>query len=264
MQRSILANVPLFLLLLALSFLTFSFDRLGIFGPAKNAVGFVAVPVQSAIFNFSQKMKLEFATFLQVRQIAQDYQKLQEDYAKLLAEHARLSAVQQENKILRSQFEVQPDLAPKLLPAQVIGLSKNLLIDQGSQAGVKTGQVVTLKNTLIGQVIAESANFATVQLPTSPQSSITAYVESPGGSKGVVTGSFGSTMVVEKILPEEHLEVGQLVFTAGEEERGNIPKGLILGKISKVEKKEAAVFQSAEIEPLFKFDQLRLVFVDAT
>ena len=55
--------------------------------------------------------------------------------------------------------------------------------------------------------------------------------------------------------------MGDLVYTEGIEEY--LPRGLILGKITKVLMRENEVFKSAKIQPNFDIRDLELVFVIA-
>ena len=263
MHRANLTNLFVFLLLLSFSVLILGADSAGILNPARRTVSLVSVPIQGWIYNFSTTIKGEFLFFFQVRSIGRDYENLKIDYAKILAQTTKLKAVQEENNILRAQFESKPEGASKLLPARVIGFPKNLILDQGSNTQVKVGDIAVLENSFIGEVASVGPNSSILRIPTDPGSSISVYVDSPRGPKGAVVGNFGSTMVLEKILPEEKIEEGDLVLTAGEEKRGNIPKGLILGKISKISKDPSAVFQSAEVKPIWPYGDLRLVFLSS-
>jgi len=264
MHRTNIANLFIFLLLISFSVLILSFDKLGFWEPAKRVVAIGSIPAQGALYSFSSGAKEEFLFLFQVRKIGQQYDDLKKEYAKLLAQNMKLKAVQEENKILRSQYESNPPISFKLLPARVIGFPKNLILDQGSLAGVKVGDIVVLENSFIGEITSVGSNYSLVRIPTDSTSSISVYVDSPSGPKGVVKGDFGQVMILDKILPEEKLEEGKLVMTAGEEEAGNIPKGLILGKISKIKKDQAAVFQTAQVEPIWPYDQLTTVFVSST
>ena len=261
MHRTNIANIFAFLFLFSFSVLILAVDKIGVFMPLKRTCAYLTIPVQGGIYSFTNGAKQEFLFLFQIQKIGRQYDDLKKDYARVLSQNLKLKAVQEENKILRAQFESQPETAAKLLPAKVVGLPKNLILDKGSSSGVAVGDIAVLENSFLGEVITVGSNYSNVRIPTDSASSITVYVDTPRGPKGLVKGSFDQGMILDKILPEEKLEVGQLVLTAGEEEAGNIPKGLILGKISKIKKDEAAVFQTAEIEPIWPYDQLATVFV---
>ena len=71
-------------------------------------------------------------------------------------------------------------------------------------------------------------------------------------------GRFGHRIVLEKLVQGKKLTKCDIVFYSGE---ADMPKGLVLGKISKVEKNPSAIFQKAEVEPIISYGRLEIVFI---
>jgi len=80
-----------------------------------------------------------------------------------------------------------------------------------------------------------------------------------GVAKGVLVGQFGTESLLDKILHEETIKAGDLVYSEGTE--GNLPRGLILGKVVEVKGEENEVFKQAKVVPVFDIRDLELVFV---
>ncbi len=251
------------LLLIAAVFLLS--DLVGLAKPMRQAVNFIALPLERLTYQGGRAIAQEVSIFWELRSVLGKYYALEKEHRETVAHLNNLSQVAKENEILKAQFARSPVETQKLLPAQVMGVSRYLILNKGQQDGVKGGQVVVLENSLIGKVVEVTATSARVLLPTDPNSEITAEVA--GGSyrpRGLVVGDFGVGMHLEKILPDEMVEVGDLVLTSGELTEGSnegYPKDLVIGKISKVQRSDSDLFQRAEVEPIFSYRDLDLVFV---
>lgn len=256
-------QLAFYLLILALFF--FLLSRVGLTKPLQAAFDFATVPVQQVVYTSFNRLGKEAAFFWELRTVLGKYYALEKQYGTALTNSAKLTQLAKENEILTRQFAQSSNNSLKLLPAKVIGVSRYLLIAKGANDGVKLGQVVVLENSLIGRVISVSATSARVLLPTDPDSKITAFVQrAERGPRGVVVGAFGSAMNLDKILPEEKIEVGDLLLTTGEVEGdfGHLyPRNLLIGKIAKVNKSDSDLFQTAEVTPVFNYHDLDLVFV---
>ena len=64
---------------------------------------------------------------------------------------------------------------------------------------------------------------------------------------------------MDKILHEEKIAVGDLVYSEGTE--GFLPRGLILGKVTEVLERATQVFKQAKVKSVFDIRDLELVFV---
>ncbi|HET7713359.1 MAG TPA: rod shape-determining protein MreC, partial [Patescibacteria group bacterium] len=134
--------------------------------------------------------------------------------------------------------------------------AKELIIGEGSEGGVKVGQAVIVGKVILGKITGVQADRSTLRLLTDPSSKVVAVTSS--GARGLLVGQFQSFAKLTKVLQEERLDVGELVFTAGED---GWPKGLVIGEVVKVIKKDNELFQEAEIKPQLNYDKLTTVFV---
>lgn len=195
------------------------------------------------------------------RYAAQENKALKEQTGKLLAENAKLRKSLSETQALLSQQKHLDPQSFNLIPARPIGLSRFLRIDQGSSAGIKSGQAVVFENNFLGKIKEVSPKSANVELITDPNSKISAFsLNQDGKAKGVLIGQFGTELLLDKILHEEKLAIGDMVYSEGLE--GYLARGLILGKIAQVFDRENQVFKQAKVEPVFDISDLDLVFVN--
>jgi len=182
---------------------------------------------------------------------------LEQRVRELTVEAEKVKRLEDENVSLRSQVGVPVSKNKRMVMGSVVGNSQNLLIDKGLRDGIKTGMPVIYQDVLIGKLVKVLENSSSVLVLTDPLSRVTATT-SKTKAKGIVAGQFGVETILEKVVSEDVLNVGDVILTSGED---GILKGLIIGKISEVQKLDAGVFQSAKISLVLDFQKLNQVFV---
>lgn len=243
--------LPVFVLLFVISLILFF---LSIAGLLNGLTGFIeqgSVPLQRLVFGFVRN-----------RQDPSEASNLRLENAKLTEELAKKESVENEIGALRDQFRTTNPPTSNLLPAKVVGLtSDKITIDKGQEDGVEKGDVIVLKDNLIGRIIRVSKRVSTAELITSPNFSLTAKGKN-SESLGVIKGSENGILLNNVVLSEKLLK-GDLVMTKGNiDERGlGIPPDLIIGKVISVNKKASSLFQTAEVKSLFDFSTLETVFI---
>lgn len=195
-----------------------------------------------------------------MRLSSQENKALKEQIGKLLSENARLRKDLAETRALISQAAHLDPSTYNLIPARPVGAGRYLKIDKGTDSGIKTGEAVVFNDNYIGKVIQVSEKAANIQLLSDPDSKVAAFSQGlEGKAKGVLIGQFGSEILMDKILHEEIINVGDLVYSEGTE--GFLPRGLILGRVTEVLEQQTQVFKQAKIKPVFDIRDLELVFV---
>lgn len=250
MKRNLISLFFLALVILAL-------ERVGLL----RGLTSVGQPLQLAFYATTQNLKESFSTIFEIGSLREKNSQLSETTAFLEAENGRLKKLEEENKLLRDQLGIKQPEGVTLTQASVLGYSLAtsrgfINLDKGEKAGIKVGDLALLAEIVLGKVSSVGPNSAQIQLLSDPESKILGETEAK--AKGVVVGDFGSRMKLTKVLLDDDLQPGELVFTSGEE---GMPKGLVVGKISKVKRLEAELFQEAEIEPLVDLNKLEIVFL---
>ena len=148
-------------------------------------------------------------------------------------------------------------------PAKVIGKDpspflKYILIDQGSDAGVRSGMPVVTNKGLVGRIDAVTASAARVKLITDSTSMINAVVVDVD-AECVVQGSITGDITIEMVSQDVNLEPGQIIQTSGL--GGEFPADFIVGQVLNVNQINNEIFQSASILPAEDFNSLQAVLV---
>ena len=149
------------------------------------------------------------------------------------------------------------------IPAKVIGKDpspflKYLLIDQGSDQGIRSGMPVVTNNGLVGRIEAVTASAARVKLITDSTSMINAVVTEID-AECMVQGSITGDITIEMVSQDVKLEPGQIVQTSGL--GGDFPSDFIIGQVLNVNQINNEIFQSASILPAENFSSLQAVLV---
>jgi len=179
------------------------------------------------------------------------------------AEQSRFKEEVEANKRLRwlLQFEEQSPL-PKL-PAQVIGCDASswfraITIDRGTSDGVREGMVVMAVEGLVGHVQHASPHSSQVMLIVDHNSAVSAMVRRTR-SRGIVVGKKLNRCQLKYLERAEEVHAGDEVITSGLD--GRYPKGLMIGIVTEVTKKEQGLFQQADVKPLAELNKLEEVFI---
>lgn len=239
----------------------------GVFKPVRGAAQFVSNPIQLGLYKISLGTADFTSFFFNLRTIREENLKLQEERADLLSKASELSELKNENRVLRDQLGVDtPVKNKKLLSAKIIGIpydneNSEVLIDLGSSDGLKLGDQVIYQNFLVGSVIDIFEHRSTVVMVTSPKLSVAVVDQSQNGrAKGIVTGNFGTSLFMDRILPDEDIRVGDIIVSSGQD--SVFAPGLLIGTVIEVSEVKSEPLKRAKLETLINLNKLETVFVD--
>lgn len=151
----------------------------------------------------------------------------------------------------------------KYVAASVIGVDPSafvsyVIIDHGSDDGIKYGMPVVTQQGLVGKVDAVTATAARVQLITDSGSAVNVTTQNSKAS-GQVTGSVTGDLTLDKVSTSDTLTEGDLAITSGL--GGMYPSNIVVGQVMAPTKGENDLFQTATIQPVVDFANLQAVLV---
>jgi rod shape-determining protein MreC len=211
-------------------------------------------------------------------QIAQNIVNAPADVAQLRAENAELEAeiARLQTEVISLQQQVnEVDVLSALLDfaraqpanqvqaAAVIGRDPSpflqyILINRGSNDGLRRGMPVVSTQGLVGRIVAVTSDAARVQLITDPASTVNVQIGA-GKVSGVLAGSITADLNVELIPQDATVAAGDLVLTSGL--GGNYPANILVGQLSSVRSEATNLFQTAALQSVTDFSQLEIVLV---
>ena len=162
----------------------------------------------------------------------------------IMMENERLTRLLQLKKIL-------PGGEGRLLYARVIGRSPSVwnrvfLIDKGSQQGLRINRPVMAGSALIGRTIETGPSVSKVLLLTDPNSRIGVLVQRTR-QQGILYGTVSGECRIKYLSADPPLKKGDVVESAGF--GGSIPKGILVGQVTRAWKEPGQGYQVAELKP---------------
>lgn len=200
-----------------------------------------------------------------------DVTRIQQRNAELEAENSRLQIqiIELQQQVVEAEvLSTLVDFARghaqnQYSAASVIGydtspFKKYIIINRGSDNGLRRGMPVVTDQGLVGQISAVTAKASRVELIIDPASSVNVYLQQADTEailNGVVTGSVELDMIPQSVT----VQTGDLVVTSGL--GGNYPPNIVIGQVTDVRKRDFDLFQTAGIQPAVNFDDLQIVLV---
>jgi len=234
----------------------------GVLSPVENLVVKILRPISSEIYRLGQRINFLWKSDI----LREDYLKLQEERNQLVAKNVELQILEQENQELRKILDFTKKNQYKFLIADIIGrdsLNSNYyILNKGENDGIKDNlPVISPEGILVGKIIKAEKNISVMLIPTDAnfETAGTILGKSKKNTSGLVRGEKGLGIKMEFIPQDEEIEQNDVVITSGLET--NMPKGLVIGKVSEVEKEEKGIFSEATIAPMLSFDDLNIVIV---
>jgi rod shape-determining protein MreC len=192
---------------------------------------------------------------------------LSAENARLRAENVALSNENAQLHELAAQYaaeaDVRPvvDVYPKGVEARVIGFppendSRTVTIDRGTNAGIHDDDGVIASGGVVGRIESAGPFSAHVVLITDYTSRIPAITQR-GRYWGIARGNLSSVRV-EYIPQDANIKAGDVIVTGtGRSFRSGVP----IGTIVKIEKSDAALYQTAVLRPAVNLGTLDRVVV---
>lgn len=223
------------------------------------------LPLTSVFNQAGRGLSNEIIFWKNLKKITRENTKLEKTITEKDSQIASLKEVKKENEFLKNQLGFSYPVKNNVtLVAGVIGFSGDgdswITLNRGSDDGISVNDVVTTNGFLIGRVTSVNSNSSRVLSILSPEISVNALdQDSITRTSGVVTGRFNTSLLMEKILPEEIINIGDTIITSGTD--GVFPRGLIVGKVGAVFDSSSGTLKSAEIGAPFDFRKLEQVLV---
>jgi rod shape-determining protein MreC len=188
--------------------------------------------------------------------------KLIEENQQLLSQLADFQKIKEENEFLRSSLDIGTNKDFDLMLGRVISkdlLSDSLLINIGSNAGVKKGfPVIISGKVLLGKVVDVYPSYARIMLITQKNNLID--VEIPDSEIFALSKGTGNlNLSLDMVARDKELKEGSLVLTSAM--GGNYPAGLLIGKVKNIRKIDNEAYQTADIEKVFDLNTINNIFV---
>jgi rod shape-determining protein MreC len=255
LQTTILFLVVAGILVLALS---------GYLNPVSNIFSGSLINIQTWV----STRYLAISDFLTV---PRDVAALRQRNAELEAEIAQLQAqvIELQNKVAQTDTLAalvdfsRSNPTNTYKAAAVIGRDPSpflhyVIINRGSNDGIRRGMPVVTNQGLVGRVDAVIGGASRVQLITDPSSLVSVFLQN-AGADAIMKGSVSGELTLEMLSQDAKVQAGDVVLTSGL--GGEYPPDLLIGQVGNVRKRESDLFQEATVQPVVDFTRLEIVLV---
>ena len=169
---------------------------------------------------------------------------LREQNAELTGQVAQLTESKKTAERLEALLGLQSTYNLQSTAARIIGgssdaWSQTVMIDKGVLDGFEIGMPVCNGSGVIGQITEVALNTSTVLLINDETSGVSAIVQG-SRAQGMLRGQADGSLRLEYVSTDYEVNVGDIVITSGL--GGVFPKGLPLGTVSSVERRENDVY----------------------
>jgi rod shape-determining protein MreC len=223
----------------------------------------VVAPISEAAYTLREGFRVGWGRYVFLVHTADENDTLRAQVADLQRELARAAEFNRENERLRGLLRVSGDSRINGIAARVIGGDssgwvRGILVDQGESSGVREGMAVLHAQGLVGQVVAVSSNSARVLLVSDHASGIDVLHEE-SRARGVVEGAGEQVCELTFVTKDVQVKPGDAIITSGMDTV--YPKGVLVGRISRVGQSAGALFQTIEVEPAVDFSKVEEVLI---
>ncbi len=203
--------------------------------------------------------------YFYLRGVRAENRRLKQQIAQITLEQVRVSQDADQARRLQALLGFKEQFISQTQAAQVIGgsgseQSRLIYIDKGYSDGIRPDMAVITADGVVGKVLrADPANRHVAQvLMIDDQTSGVGAILDKTRLQGILRGSPSGEVVLEKVMSDETVPVGEQVLTSGGD--GIFPKGLMVGHVTKVTP-GSELFLNIRVRPAANLSRLEEVLV---
>ncbi len=224
---------------------------------------FLVAPVQDAVTDSVQFAGRIWLNYFWLVSAAKENAELKRSLNMGQIADNQCQEIEQSNIRLRNLLNFQNKVPEQLTSAEVIGKDpspwfKAIIIDKGKVDGMEKGMPVVVPEGIAGQITDVSSHYSKVMLLIDRNSSIDALVQRTR-ARGIIKGSSTERCFFKYVLRKEDVKVGDKIVASGLD--GVYPKGLKIGEVTSVIRRNAGIFQDVMVMPYINYEKIEEVLV---
>jgi rod shape-determining protein MreC len=200
--------------------------------------------------------------YFYLRGVRAENRALKAQIEQMRLEQVRMSQDADQARRLQALLAFKEQFISQTMAAQVIGasgseLSRSVYIDKGEKNGIRPDMAVITADGIVGKVWRVYHSSSQVLL-IDDQSSGAGVILDKTRTQGILRGTSSGEVVIEKVMSDENIPVGERVLTSGGD--GIFPKGLPVGSVTKVSP-GSELFLNIRVRPAADLSKLEEVLV---
>jgi rod shape-determining protein MreC len=260
----------LLLVLLALSILIITLDfRGGSGGPlerVKDITQAIVSPIQRGLTTVTRPIGNFFSSIADLADLREENNRLRAEVDDLSARITEAETLADENAELRALHDLNENWASMdRVTAQVYADAPHnytweVVINKGSDDGIKKDMAVVTPDGLVGKTIAVAADHSTVILLIDPNQGVGATTEDRGLAGTVSGNGEGVPLKMQNVPKQAELAVGTDLYTSNFAGR-TFPPGIPIGTIVAIGGDARDPELDIDVDPAVDFARLNFVYV---
>ncbi|MEI7590268.1 MAG: rod shape-determining protein MreC [Deltaproteobacteria bacterium] len=223
----------------------------------------MATPVRRAFNAVGGGIENVWKRYVFLVSLVDENERLKKEKEALFEKLLQYKEWQFEAQRLQKLLSIKEVQQTKHIGARVVSIEltpflKTITIDQGIIAGVSIGMPVVSPQGIVGKIIEAAWHSSRVLLITDYRSNIDA-VSQEGRISGVLQGYSYRQCILKYVPLTDNIKQNDILITSGIDKI--YPKGMLLGRVTFVEKKESGLFQHIEITPAVDYQKLEEVVI---
>ena len=228
--------------------------------------GKIVNPIQKTFTDLKNKIQGNDSYFQNMETLKLENEELRKQNSDLETQVRELEKIKADNETLQAYMSLtQKYQEYQTIPAYVINrdvsnFGSNIIINVGSNDGIKENMTVIADKGLVGHVISVTKNTAKVQVIVDSASTVSCKITTTDDSM-ICKGTLENDQIIRAtyIPPSAELIQGDNVSTSGV--GGIYPRGIHIGTIKQIITTSNIIDRYAVIEPAVDFSKLSNVLV---
>lgn len=252
-------------LLILIGFFLIILHYLRIISPIEGLIIKMFSPIRKQIYSISRDFGSYFYVIGHYKEIEEKNKNLEDRLINCVIDDNYVQNLEEENSVLKQELNYSETINKRLVVAEVVSGyylegDSLLVVNRGEKSGIEVGMPVVFgSGIMVGKIIKVDNQSATVLLLSNKNSLVTAEIEGADKVNGIIEGDVDYSLQMDYIPSDLKIEVGDIVVTAGLEEK--IPKDLVIGQVKEVFFEDGDFFQTAIVYPLVDYQTLDFVSV---
>jgi rod shape-determining protein MreC len=226
-------------------------------------VGWIVSWPLRAMAGVSDGISNAWTSFVVLQGVEEENKQLRKELEYLKGQNSQLREAAAATDRLTALLEFKAQALPPMVAAQVIGRDtgnwyRTLILNKGESDGLQPDRGVITPAGVVGRIVKTTTSTSVVLLVTDPNNAIAGLIQRTR-DEGIVEGISEGSARLKYIPLLSNARAGDRVVTSGL--AGGFPRGLSIGTITRIDKEEGALFQSAELTPEVDVNRVEEVLV---
>ncbi|MBI3357026.1 MAG: rod shape-determining protein MreC [Nitrospirae bacterium] len=249
--------------ILLLGFLLLPSQLQGVFQQVGSPVGWILSWPLRAVANVQEGIADLWAGYAALQGVEEENRQLRKELEYLKGQNNQLREAAAATERLKALLEFKTQAFPTMVAAQVIGRDtgnwyRTIILNKGESDGLQPDRGVITPAGVVGRIVKTTAATSVVLLATDPNNAIAGLIQRTR-DEGIVEGTTQGLARLKYVPLLSNARIGDRVVTSGLV--GGFPRGLAIGTITRIDKEEGALFQSAELTPEVDANRVEEVLV---